>query len=316
MTGTPAGQQTDRGSRFSFGGQVTDWGYAAGWRMVRAMPEFMARNAFDAGAHYAARGGGPEQLRKNLARVIGVTPEQVPGGLIRASLASYARYWREAFRLPSMDLKNQGELLDAMWLGKEHIAAALDAGRGVVLALPHSGNWDMAGVWLVWKHGTFTTVNERLKPESLYNRFIAYREGLGFEMLPLTGGERPPFEVLVERLRANRPVCLMADRDLSRNGVQVDFFGEPTRMPAGSAKLAIETGADLIPVHCWYTAHEWGFQAHPPLDTSSGDVAAITQKLADHFARGIAAYPADWHMMQPQWIADLSAERRAKLETG
>jgi KDO2-lipid IV(A) lauroyltransferase len=315
MTSTQAGQTTNNGGRFPFGGQITDLGYAAGWRVVRAMPEFMARNAFDAGAHYAARGGGPEQLRKNLARVVGVTPDKVPDGLIRASLASYARYWREAFRLPSMDLKKQGELLDPHFGGQEHIDAALDAGRGAIVALPHSGNWDMAGVWMVWKHGRFTTVNERLKPESLYNRFIAYRESLGFEMLPLTGGERPPFEVLSERLRDNRVICLMADRDLSRNGVQVDFFGEPTRMPAGSAKLAIETGADLMAVHSWYTADGWEFSTSEPLDTSSGDVAVITQMLADRFARNIAAHAADWHMMQPQWLADLSDERRAKLET-
>ncbi|OBF29580.1 phosphatidylinositol mannoside acyltransferase [Mycobacterium sp. ACS1612] len=298
-----------------FGGQISDLGYATGWRLVRAMPESVARNAFDAGARYAARGGGPAQLRKNLARVIGTTPEQVPDELIRASLSSHARYWREAFRLPSMDLEKQGELLDGCFEGKEHIAAALDAGRGAIMALPHSGNWDMAGVWLVWRHGTFTTVNERLKPESLYHRFIAYRESLGFEMLPLTGGERPPFEVLTERLRAGRPVCLMADRDLSRNGVEVDFFGEPTRMPAGSAKLAIETGADLMAVHCWFTERGWGFKFSEPLDTSSGDVSVITQKLADHFAANIGAHPADWHMIQPQWIADLSDERRAKLET-
>jgi lauroyl/myristoyl acyltransferase len=316
VTSTPAGQQTARGGRFPLGGQITDMGYAAGWRVVRAMPEFMARNAFDAGAHYAARSGGPKQLRKNLARVLRVTPDRVPDGLIRASLASYARYWREAFRLPSMDLTKQGKLLDPHFGGQEHIAAALEAGRGAILALPHSGNWDMAGVWLVWKHGTFTTVNERLKPESLYNRFIAYRESLGFEMLPLTGGERSPFEVLAERLLANRPVCLMAERDLSRNGIQVDFFGEPTRMPAGSAKLAIETGADLLVVHSWYTAHGWEFSTAPPLDTSSRDVGVITQSMADQFARNIAAHPADWHMMQPQWLADLSEERRAKLESG
>ncbi len=128
----------------------------------------------------------------------------------------------------------------------------LAAGRGVVLALPHSGNWDMAGVWLAQTHGTFTTVAERLQPESLYQRFIAYRESLGFEVLPLSGGDRPPFEVLCERLRANRVVCLMAERDLTRTGVEVDFFGEPTRMPAGPAKLAIETGAALLPAHCWF----------------------------------------------------------------
>jgi phosphatidylinositol dimannoside acyltransferase len=314
VTSTSAGQQTARGSRFSFGGRVTDLAFAAGWRVVRAMPEFVARNAFGAGAHYAARNGGPVQLRKNLARVIGVTPDRVPDGLIRASLASYARYWREAFRLPTMDLKALGAELDPFLWGQEHIATALDVGRGAVMALPHSGNWDMAGVWLVYKHGTFTTVNERLKPESLYKRFIAYRESLGFEMLPLTGGERPPFEVLAERLRDNRVVCLMADRDLSRNGVQVDFFGEPTRMPAGSAKLALETGAALMTTHCWYTPKGWRVQVQPPIDTSSGDVAAITQLMANQFARGIAAHPADWHMMQPQWLADLSDERRAKLE--
>jgi KDO2-lipid IV(A) lauroyltransferase len=214
-----------------------------------------------------------------------------------------------------MDLKAlAAELADGVE-GNEHVVAALEAGRGVVLALPHSGNWDMAGVWLAQTHGTFTTVNERLKPESLYNRFIAYRERLGFEMLPLSGGERPPFEVLAERLRANRLVCLMADRDLTRAGVQVDFFGQPTRMPAGSARLALETGAALLPAHCWYKPDGWRVDIHPPLDTSSEDVGVITQALADRFARGIAAHPADWHMMQPQWLADLSDERRAKLET-
>ena len=103
----------------------------------------------------------------------------------------------------------------------------------------------MAGVWLAQTHGTFTTVAERLEPESLYKRFIGYREGLGFEVLPSSGGERPPFEVLCERLRAGGVVCLMAERDLTRTGVEVDFFGEPTRMPAGPAKLAIATGAAL-----------------------------------------------------------------------
>jgi KDO2-lipid IV(A) lauroyltransferase len=313
VTSTPAGQKTERGSRFPFGGQVTDLGYAAGWRLVRAMPEVVARNAFGAGAQYAARGGGPEQLRKNLARVIGVEPARVPDGLIRASLASYARYWREAFRLPTMDHEVLGRRLDEVSVGYEHIAASLAAGRGAILALPHSGNWDMSGVWMVYKQGAFTTVAERLKPESLYRRFIAYRESLGFEMLPLTGGDRSPFDVLAERLRDNRVVCLMAERDLTRTGVQVDFFGEPTRMPAGPAKLAIETGAALLPIHSWYRPDNMVTHVYPQLDTSSGDVTAVTQNMADRFARSIAAHPADWHMMQPQWLADLSDERRAKL---
>ena len=297
---------------------ATDWAYATGWMAVRAMPEFAAHRVFDTGARYAARRGGPEQLRKNLARVIGARPADVPGALMRASLASYARYWREAFRLPTMNHRVLAVELDKAFRGVENLEAAIAAGRGVVFALPHSGNWDMAGVWLVQTHGTFTTVAERLQPESLHRRFIDYREGLGFEVLPLSGGAdtafRAPFDVLCDRLRDGQVVCLMAERDLTRTGVQVDFFGEPTRMPAGPAKLAIETGAALLPVHCWFEDKGgWGFEIYPELDCTSGDVGAITQALADRFATNIAAHPADWHMLQPQWLADLSAARQARL---
>ncbi|SOJ54676.1 Phosphatidylinositol mannoside acyltransferase [Mycobacterium simulans] len=312
---TAASLKFTAGPRRLLTGTATDWAYAAGWMAVRAMPEFAARNAFDTGARFAARRGGPEQLRKNLARVIGVPPADVPASLMRASLESYGRYWREAFRLPTMDHRAIARHLDHVIQGLHHLDAGLAAGRGVVLALPHSGNWDMAGVWLVQKHGTLTTVAERLKPESLYRRFIAYRESLGFEILPLTGGAQPPFEVLCQRLRANQVVCLMAERDLTRTGVEVDFFGEPTRMPAGPAKLAIETGAALLPVHCWFEPDGWGFAVHPAADCSSGDVNAIIQALADRFAHNIAAHPADWHMLQPQWLADLSDARRARLRS-
>jgi KDO2-lipid IV(A) lauroyltransferase len=282
--------------------------------MVREMPESLARSIAGAGARYAARGGGPEQLRKNLARVIGSTPDEVPDPLIRAALASYARYWREAFRLPSMDLPVLAARLDRVFIGAEHFAAAHAAGRGAVMALPHSGNWDMAGVWLAQNYGTFTTVAERLKPESLYDRFIEFRESLGFEVLPLTGGQRPPSEVLAERLRDNRFVCLMADRDLTRSGVPVEFFGEPTRMPAGPAKLAIETGAPLHPAHVYYDGDDCVVQIDDAIDTSSGDIGVIIQALADRFAINIARHPQDWHMLQPLWLSDLSEKRRAYLE--
>ncbi|MDP7721115.1 phosphatidylinositol mannoside acyltransferase [Mycobacterium sp. TY814] len=297
-------------------GKATDWAYATGWRAVRVLPEFAARNAFEAGARYAARNGGPEQLRKNLARVTGVPPARVPDSLMRASLASYARYWREAFRLPTMDLQELTRQLDSGTHGQDNLNGGLAAGRGVVLALPHSGNWDMNGVWLAQTYSTFATVAERLKPESLYQRFIDYRETLGFEVIPHTGGKRPPFEVLCDRLRSNQIVALMAERDLTRTGVEVEFFGEPTRMPAGPAKLAIETGAALLPSHCWFSGDGWECKMQEPLDCSSGDVGAITQALADEFARNIAAHPADWHMLQPQWLADLSDDRQAWLKDG
>ncbi|MDT5214875.1 MAG: phosphatidylinositol dimannoside acyltransferase [Mycobacterium sp.] len=313
MSTPTSGLPSIRGFRVPLGGQLTELGYAAGWRLVRAMPEFAARNAFGAGALYAARAGGPDQLRKNLARVIGVPPAKVPGSLIRASLASYARYWREAFRLPSMNHEVLARELQDTAEGVEHVERALAAGKGAILALPHSGNWDMSGVWLTNNYGRFATVAERLKPESLYKRFLAYRESLGFEVIPLTGGERPPFEILAERLRGNGLVCLMSDRDLTRSGVQVNLFGEPTRLPAGPAKLALATGAALLPIHSFYKPDIAVTKLAAPLDTSSGDVTVITQALADRFATNIADHPADWHMLQPQWIADLSEERRARL---
>lgn len=293
--------------------RLSDWGYAAGWRIVRSAPEGLVRKVFDLGADRAVKGGGPEQLRRNLARVLGVTPEQVPADLMRASMRSYARYWREAFRLPSMDHSTVDYYVD----GLEHLDAALERGRGVVFVLPHSGNWDMAGVWLVQHYDTFTTVAERLKPESLFERFVAYRESLGFEVFPLTGGEQPPFRQLADRLRQNRIVCLMGERDLTGKGVPVDFFGERTWMPAGAAKLAIETGAALIPVHAWFTTEAddtegWGLKTCTPVDVSGG-VAAATQALADEFAANIAAHPADWHMLQPLWEADLSPDRLARI---
>ncbi|MFI6361648.1 phosphatidylinositol mannoside acyltransferase [Nocardia sp. NPDC050630] len=302
--------------------RLTDWAYAAGWRGVRALPESTARRVFDWGGNWVAdkanrtfrAGGEPNQLRRNLARVLGVTPGEVPDELIRASMRSYARYWREAFRLPTMD---HSALIGSSVEGVENLDAALARGRGVVLALPHSGNWDAAGVWLVSHSGTLATVAERLKPESLFERFVAYRESLNFEVFPLTGGEQPPFAALAARLRANNVVCLMGERDLTGKGVPVTMFGERTWLPAGAAKLAIETGAALIPVHLWFTVDAdgregWGMKTEAPLDVSGG-VAATTQALADRFAANIAEHPADWHMLQPQWEQDLSAQRRARI---
>lgn len=294
---------------------ATDLGYATGWRVVRALPERLATSIFDAGADFAARrNGGPQQLRRNLARVLAVAPDDVPDDLIRDSLRSYARYWREAFRLPSMDLAETAAAIDSSIEGQEHLERAMAEGKGAILALPHSGNWDMAGVWCTQAWGGLSTVAERLKPESLYQRFVAYREGLGFEIFPLSGGETPPFGELAQRLRDNKIVCLLGERDLAAKGVPVTFFGEPTRMPAGPAKLAIDTGAPLLPVHCWFTDGGWGFSIDPPIDVSVG-VDGATQALADRFAANIADHPADWHMLQPLWLDDLSESRRARMES-
>lgn len=298
----------------TFAERASDMGYAAGWRLVRSLPDGLARRLFDKGADVAAsRGGGPQQLRRNLGRVSGIPAEDVPDDLVRASVRSYARYWREAFRLPSMDLDAQAAVIDRCVHGREHLDAALAEGVGAVIALPHSGNWDMAGMWLVRYYGQFATVAERLKPESLYRRFVEYRESLGFEIFPLSGGEVPPFTALSDRLRANKVVCLLSERDLAKHGVPVTFFGEETRMAAGPAKLAIDTGAHLLPVHCFFDGDGWGFTIAPRIEVNGG-VEKATQELADRFASNIAEHPADWHMLQPLWLADLSDKRRARIE--
>lgn len=299
----------------SLTGRLTDLGYGAGWAAVRYAPEVVARTAFDRiGALAGSRGGGPVQLRRNLARVLGVSARDVPDDLVEDAVRSYARYWCEAFRLPSMSAEEAASTAILPDADRARLDAAVARGKGVVLALPHTGNWDMAGVWLVQHYGPLSTVAERLKPESLFNRFVDYRESLGFEIFPLSGGEQPPFGRLAQRLREGRIVCLLGERDLARHGVKVDFFGEPTRMPAGPTRLAIETGATLLVAHHWFTEAPGSMMSlSDPVDVSGG-VEPATQAMADLFARNIAAHPADWHMMQPLWEADWSEDRRARIE--
>jgi phosphatidylinositol dimannoside acyltransferase len=288
-------------------GRATDAAYAAGWAVVRTLPEPAAAALFAAGADLAAVRGGPavDRLRTNLARV---APDRDLDALTRDALRSYARYWREVFRLPVTSAERIESGMRCV--EEDRLFGAVAAGRGVVFALPHTGNWDHAGAWLAGRGVRFTTVAERLRPESLYDRFVAFRSSLGMEVLPLTGG-RPPFETLVDRLEAGGALCLLADRDLSTRGVDVEFFGAATRMPAGPASLALRTGAALVPVTLSFRPDGWEAAVHPEVPAS--DVATMTQVMADAFARGIAAAPQDWHMLQRLWLEDLAPDdpRRA-----
>jgi KDO2-lipid IV(A) lauroyltransferase len=247
-----------------------------------------------------------DRLRRNLSRV---APDADLDELTRAALRSYARYWLEVFRLPV--LPTERVVAGMRTVGEEQARALVASGRGVVFALPHSGNWDHAGAWFAATGVPFTTVAERLKPESLYDRFLEFRASLGMEVLPLTGGERPPFDVLTERLEAGGTVCLMADRDLTPRGIDVDFFGATARMPAGPASLALKTGAALVPVHLAFRPDGWQVTFYDEVPPS--DVPRMTQALADAFARGIRQHPADWHMLQRMWLDDLAADDPRRL---
>ncbi|GFE25599.1 MULTISPECIES: phosphatidylinositol mannoside acyltransferase [Streptomyces] len=290
--------------------KLADALYALGWSTVKKLPEGAAvrlgRRIADIA--WKRRGKGVLRLESNLARVVpDATPQRLTE-LSRAGMRSYMRYWMESFRLPawSKDRIRAGFAVEDV----HHLVDGLKSGRGVILALPHMGNYDLAGAWVTTELGVpFTTVAQRLKPESLYDRFVAYREGLGMEVLPHTGGAA--FGTLARRLRAGGLVCLVADRDLSASGIEVKFFGEATKMPAGPAVLAVQTGALLLPVTLWYddTPVMRG-RVHPEIEvpetgTRAEKAATMTQALADAFASGIADHPEDWHMLQRLWLADL-----------
>jgi KDO2-lipid IV(A) lauroyltransferase len=298
--------------------------YAAGWRTVAGIPAPLADRAFRLAADRATARRGPRtvQLARNYRRVLGdtATPETL-AAVVRAGMRSYARYWRETFQLPTMDHAAVVAQVEAGTVGVEHLDAAMAAGRGAVIALPHSGNWDVAGLFGTRRYGNLVTVAERLRPESLFDQFVAYRQSLGMEILPLTGGPAGaggPSQILKDRLRQGALVCLLADRDLSASGVPVNFFGEPTRMPAGPALLAATTGAALLPVHLSFTDDGWRQVIAPPVELPgrrlAEQVRGGTQLLADFFTREIGEQPADWHMLQPLWLADLDAERLARQD--
>ncbi|MBY8842855.1 phosphatidylinositol mannoside acyltransferase [Streptomyces sp. SP2-10] len=290
--------------------RLTDALYGAGWSTVRKLPEPVAVRLGRTIADLAwkRRGKGVLRLEANYARVVpDATPERL-AELSRAGMRSYLRYWMESFRLPAWSAERVKTGFDPKDL--HHLTDGLASGRGVILALPHLANWDLAGAWVTTKLETpFTTVAERLKPETLYDRFVAYREGLGMEVLPHSGGAA--FGTLARRLRDGGLVCLVADRDLSASGVEVDFFGETARMPAGPALLAQQTGALLLPVTLRYDdSPVMKGRVHPPIEvpgsgTRAEKTSVMTQSLADAFASGIAEHPEDWHMLQRLWLADL-----------
>lgn len=300
--------------------RLTYFGYAAVWALVRWLPTPITAAAFRLAADVVWRRRGPSVLRleANLRRVLGPQASAARlAELSRAGLRSYLRYWRETFALPSWS----GDRIEAGFRasGLDNVERARAAGRGVVLVLSHSGNYDLAGAWLAGSGYPFTTVAERLRPERLFDRFVAHRQALGMEVLALTGGERTAFGVLLRRLRAGGVVCLVGDRDLSSGGVPVTFFGELASMPAGPATLALQTGAELLPAVLYYGEDGYphadiqGPIAAPTEGERASRVRAMTQAVADALAAGIAAHPGDWHMLQRLWLADLDPRRRAAI---
>ena len=278
-------------------------GYFAGWRMVRALPEKFAYKTFDRIGRYALSRNGSRvnRLRSNLSRVCPEKSASEMEDLMRLAMSSYMRYWCDTFRSPDWSREKIANTVTVE--GEELLTAPMKNGTGVVVSLPHAGNWDHAGSYFCGMGFPLVTVAERLKPEALFNKFLEYRQNIGMEVLSL---DSRSIVTLMQRAREGRLIALVADRDLSKSGVDVSFFGHPARMPAGPALLAIRTGIPLITAYVSYTStgiHIVFNSVEIPTNGSEEEkISKVVQKCADLFAAGITSSPQDWHMLQRIWI--------------
>jgi len=277
--------------------------YLLGWKIIGILPEELAYRIFSklARSMYRKNGRSVQRLRTNYSIVKpGLSSEELEA-LVLAGLESYMRYWCDTFRIHRW---SSARIAKTVTTSRDDLLRVpMLEGRGVVIALPHSGNWDHAGAYFCNEGFPLVTVAEVLKPEKLFKKFLTYREAMGFEVLGL---DSRAFLTLVKRAREKRLIALVSDRDLSASGIEVDFFGYTAKMPAGPAVLAIKEGLPLVAAHVSYTLSgiHIDFQS---IEISSNEsesvqIAATVQNLARAFEKGIAERPQDWHMLQRIWI--------------
>ena len=289
---------------------IAAYAYFAGWRIVRWLPEQTAyRLAYVAADFLTKRNGkNVSRLRSNLRRTKPDITSLDLDLLVFDAMRSYMRYWCDTFRFPDWSPERVRETVTVT---NEHLLIdAIAAKTGVIVSLPHAGNWDHAGAYFCAKGIRLVTVAERLKPEKLFLKFLEYRQAMGMEVLPLDGRV---LGALAQRLRQGALVALVADRDLSRTGIDVEFFGGPSRMPAGPALLALKTNAPLITAFVSYTESgihiDFKLIILPSGGSEAEKVSEIVQMTAKHFEEGISEHPEDWHMLQRIWTDGDFVER-------
>ena len=299
-------------------------GYRSGWFLVRRMPDRLAYRSFDLLADVVWRRGGKgvQRMRSNYATVRPELSTSELDNLVRAGMRSYLRYWCDAFRLPDRSVEDL--VHGVRVVGDEPVRAALESGRSAVMFLGHLGNWDVGGAWSTTQLAPVTTVAERLKPEELFNEFLAFRERLGMRIIPLTGGS-DVFRELTAACRSGALVALLADRDLTNGGIEVDFCGQRASMAVGPAALAVNTGAALHPCivtyeprpqgHGWRTLVTFHDAVEQPAGgTSREKIQVMTQACADVLTEAVREHTQDWHMMQRVFTRDLVGGKVARSE--
>lgn len=278
--------------------------YLFAWKLIALLPEISAYKLADyvSDRIYKKNGKGIKRLRGNYARVMPEYSTQNLEELTKLGMRSYLRYWFDTFRLSTW---SKNRIISTTQVIRENLLRdPIQSKQGCIVALPHAGNWDHAAAYFCSTGITLTAVVEKLKPEAIFKKFLAYRESIGIEAI---SHKEKTIPILTQRLQDGKLIALVADRDMSRNGVEVNFFGKTSKMPSGPAILAIKTGAPLITAYVRYTPD--GIQIifdETIKPTNSGNeedqIKIITQSIADNFAKRIKEYPVDWHMLQRIWI--------------
>lgn len=278
--------------------------YFLAWKILGLLPESSAYSLMNWVADQITKRNpsGVQRLRSNYLRVRPDFTEAQLERAVKKGMRSYLRYWCDTFRLP---LWSGEEIVSRVTvINDEYLRDALAEGKGAIVSLPHAGNWDHAGAYYCETGAPVVTVAEHLEPERLFKQFLAYRESLGMEVLDASARS---LAVLSKRLREGRLIALVADRDLSKNGVSVNFFGHQARMPAGPATLSIKTGAPLLTAFVRYidTGIEIAFEPRiqiPDAGTQSEKVAAMIQESATRLEGHLLDHLTDWHMLQRIWV--------------
>jgi len=278
--------------------------YLFAWKLIAVLPEKSAYKLADyvSDRIYKKNGKGIKRLRGNYGRVMPEYSPQKLEELTKLGMRSYLRYWFDTFRLSKW---SKNRIISTTQVIRENLLRdPIQSKQGCIVALPHAGNWDHAAAYFCSTGITLTAVVEKLKPEAIFKKFLAYRESIGIEAI---SHKEKTIPILTERLQAGKLIALVADRDMSRNGIEVNFFGKTSKMPSGPAILAIKTGAPLITAYVRYTSGGIEIIFDETLKpTNSGSeeeqIKIITQSMADNFAKRIKENPVDWHMLQRIWV--------------